>query len=270
MYTITINHRDNPVTYNILTSEEAQDEKIDFKYWREANSGDYAVSDDNIVSKLIKRKSYKNGSTYFRFPWGYCICKDVNKSFKLLAENRESKYTFSGKPWLKVHKKQLLGDMAMVYAQAKGSNRVKMEQAINLVHGEDINDSNKRKYKRWMKSEVFTDMVREEQQKLLQKHDMTEDFTMELLKKAITIAEDKKDVSNMLKAVDNLQEMHGMKDKSTIKTTESIEASETHKMLESLEEEERRLNITQTKEVHGISASQISKELEEAKEAEAS
>jgi hypothetical protein len=264
MYTITINHRKSPVTYDILTSEEALNDNIQFKYWREAYAGDYAVSDDDIVAKLIKRTSYKNGSTYFRFPWGYCICKDVNKSFKLLAENRESKYTFSGKPWLKVHKKQLLGDMAMVYAMTHDKNKT-----IETVHGKDVKDSNKRKYKRWMKSEVFTDMVREEHQKLLQKHSMDEDFTMELLKNAIDIAKDKKDVSNMLKAVDNLQEMHGMKDKATVKTTEHIEASETHKMLESLEEEERRLSITQTKEVNGIRESQISKELEEAKEAEA-
>ena len=270
MYTITINHRDEPVTYDILSKLEADEDKVSYKYWRKASSGEWTISDDDIVSKLIKRTNYDNGSSYFRFPWGYCICKDVNKSFKLLARNRESKYTFTGKPWLKVHKKQLLGDMAMVYAQTKGSNRVKMEQAINSVHGEDANDSNKRKYRRWMKSEVFTDMVREEQQKLLQKHDMTEDFTMELLKNAIDIAKDKKDVSNMLKAVDNLQEMHGMKDKSTITTTEQIEAVETHKMLESLEEEERRLSLTQTTKVDGISESKISKELEKAKEEEIS
>lgn len=254
MYTITINHRDKPVTYDILTSAEAIEDNITFKYWREADSGEYALSDDDVVSKLIKRKSYKNGSTYFRFPWGYCICKDVNKSFKLLAENRESKYTFTGKPWLKVHKKQLLGDMAMVYAITRNKDKT-----IESVHGKDVSDSNLRKYRRWMKSEVFTDMVREETEKLLKKHDMDEDFTMELMKKAIEIAKEKKDVSNLMRVVENLQDLHGMNEKVVTKTTESLEAVETRKMLESLEEEERRLLVTQTvEETNGVSKGKVS------------
>ena len=255
MYTITIKHRDNPVTYDILTSSEAIQDDITFKYWREADSGEYAVSDDDIVAKLIKRKSYKNGSTYFRFPWGYCICKDVNKSFKLIAGNRETKHTFTGKPWLKVHKKQLLGDMAMVYAITRNK-----EKTIESVHGTDVSDGNKRKYRRWMRSEVFTDMVREETEKLLKKHDLDEDFTMELMKKAIDIAKEKKDVSNILRVVENLQDLHGMNEKVVTKTTESLEAVETRKMLESLEKEEKRLMVTQTVEetTNGVSKGTIS------------
>tara|TARA_E500000305_G_scaffold109802_1_gene115777 strand:+ start:687 stop:1484 length:798 start_codon:yes stop_codon:yes gene_type:complete len=255
MYTITINHRDKPVTYDILTSSEAIQDNIAFKYWREADSGDYAISDDDVVAKLIKRTSYKNGSTYFRFPWGYCICKDVNKSFKLFAENRQTKHTFTGKPWLKVHKKQLLGDMSMVYAMTRDK-----EKTIEMVHGKDVSDSNKRKYRRWMKSEVFTDMVREETEKLLKKHDLDEDYTMELMKKAIDIAKEKKDVSNLLRVVENLQDLHGMNEKVVTKTTESLEAVQTRKMLESLEEEEKRLLVTQTVEEtsNGVSKGTIS------------
>ena len=211
MYTITINHRDKPVTYDILTSSEAIKDNIAFKYWRDAESGDYAVSDDDIVAKLIKRKSYKNGSTYFRFPWGYCICKDVNKSFKLFAENRQTKHTFTGKPWLKVHKKQLLGDMSMVYAMTRNKDKT-----IEMVHGKDVS--------------------------------------------AIDIAKETKDVSNLLRVVENLQDLHGMKEKVVTKTTDTLEAVETRKMLESLEKEEKRLLVTQTVEetTNGVSKGTIS------------
>ncbi len=49
MYTIEIHHKGDPspTTYTIFKEEEAQERKIEYKYWRDADEGEYGVSDDN-------------------------------------------------------------------------------------------------------------------------------------------------------------------------------------------------------------------------------
>ena len=91
-------------------------------------------------------------------------------------------------------------------------------------------------------------MVREELQELLTKHGMTEDYTLDLLDETITTAKDKKDVTNLMRAVENLQDMHGMKDKSKLKTTTQIEGTVTRKLLDKIQEEEKKLIATETVE----------------------
>ena len=51
----------------------------------------------------------------------------------------------------------------------------------------------------------------------------------------------KGDVTNLMRAVDNLQDMHGMKDKHLIKTTERLEATSTKKLVDDIFEEEKLL-----------------------------
>ena len=101
-------------------------------------------------------------------------------------------------------------------------------------------------WKRRMKKEKFKDMVREELQTLLKEHGMTEAYTLELLEETIKKAKDKGDVTNLMRAVDNLQDMHGMKDKNQIKTMEQIEATSNVKLIDELREEENKLIATKT------------------------
>ena len=77
-------------------------------------------------------------------------------------------------------------------------------------------------------------------------HGLTEKYTLELLEKTIAMASDKKDITNLLRAVDNLQDMHGMKDKHLVKVTDKIEASSSTKLLDELIEEEQRIIATRT------------------------
>ena len=118
--------------------------------------------------------------------------------------------------------------------------------AIDWAFG-SVSDDERRRYRRTMKSESFKKMVNEEMQKLLEDHELTKDYTMDLLKESIEVAKEKKDVSNMLKAVDNLQDLHGMKDKGQIVTTNTLEASMTRKMLDEIDAEEKRLKLREVK-----------------------
>ena len=97
-----------------------------------------------------------------------------------------------------------------------------------------------------MRTETFKDMVRDELQKLLTDHGLIEHYTLDLLEEAIGMARDKKDITNLIRVTENLQDMHGMKDKHLVKTTDKIEATSTTKLIDELREEENKLMAQRT------------------------
>ena len=248
MYSINIKHRDKGLTkYDIYTSKEM--DKLGKKYvsWKDAKIGEWALSDDGFCAKVINRKEYPNNngqtSNYIRLPWGYFLWNAKYPTIKFNVKGRMTPYTISGKPQLEVKRKsEKMKNLAMAYAQTMNK-----DLAIDLAMG-SLTDSQHGMWKRRMKSEVFRDMVREELQELLTKHGMTEDYTLDLLDETIATAKDKKDVTNLMRAVENLQDMHGMKDKSKLKTTTQIEGTVTRKLLDKIQEEEKKLIATETVE----------------------
>jgi len=243
MYTIEIHHKGDkePTTYTIFKKEEAKDKAIDYKYWREANEGEYGLSDDNYVAKVISRAKYKSSSVYIRFPFGYTFFNPNYTTVKLNASGRKANNTLSGKTqWEVLSNGQTMKNLAMVYAQT-----MDYDKAIDHVFKNP--SLNKRKtWKHRMKKEKFKNMVRDELQKLLQDHGLTEGYTLDLLEETIKKARDKGDVTNLMRAVDNLQDMHGMKDKHLVKTVEQIEATSNTKLIDELRQTEDKLVATRT------------------------
>ena len=246
MYTITIKHKDiGAKTYEIYTKEEADKEGLEYNHWRDAREGQWALSDDGFVSKVITRKSYKSNSeidnVYLRFAWGYTFYNPRYRGRELKVKGRKSNTTMSGKRPIEVKAKQKkMQNLAMVYAQTMNT-----EETIAKVCGEVTSNENRR-VKRYMRTEVFKGMVREELSKLLSDHGMTENYTLDLLERTIGMARDKKDVTNLMRAIENLQDMHGMKDKHLVKTTDTIEATSTTKLIDELREEEQKLMAQRT------------------------
>lgn len=147
----------------------------------------------------------------------------------------------SGKSYIEVQSGQdKMKNLATMFA-IKPDYDLAIEWAMGAV-----TDSERRKWKRTMKSEVFKNMVQDELQKLLVDRGLTEGYTLQLLEETIGMAKDKKDVSNLLRAVENLQDMHGMKDKYLVKTTQQIEATSSTKLIDELREEEQHLIATKT------------------------
>ncbi len=243
MYTIDIHHKGDkkPTSYKIYNKTEADDKEIKYKEWRKANEGDYAISDDEYVAKVISKSVYKPTSIYIRLPYGYTFYNPRYSSVKLNASGRKANNTISGKThWEVLSAGQKMKNLAMVYAQT-----MDYDKTINHVLNNPT-DSTKVMWKRRMKKEKFKDMVREELQKLLQEHGLTEAYTLELLEETIKKAKDKGDVTNLMRAVDNLQDMHGMKEKHLVKTVESLEATSNVKLIDELREQEDKLIATKT------------------------
>jgi hypothetical protein len=247
MYTINITHRgdDNTTTYKVYRESEAKKENIDYVYWKEAEKGDYAVSDDGYVAMVISKREYPSNhdipNTYLRFPWGYTFFNAKYPSKKLNVKGRKTNVTFTGKSYIEVQSGQdKMKNLATMFA-LKPDYDLAIEWALGAV-----TDNERRKWKRTMKSEIFKNMVKDELQGLLTEHGLTENYTLELLEETIKLAKDKKDITNLMRAVDNLQDMHGMKEKHLVKTTDRLEASSSTKLLDEIVEEEQRLVATRT------------------------
>ena len=245
MYHIDIKHKDRGlVSYKVYRKEEADKEEIEYKHWKKAEEGDYAVSDDDYVSKVIKRAEYEANtgrtSVYMRFPWGYTFYNPKYSSKKLIVAGRKTNVTFTGKSYIEVQSGQdKMKNLAQMFA-LKPDYDLAIEWALGAV-----TDSQRRKWKRTMKSEVFRKMVRQELQNLLHEHGLTEKYTLDLLEHAIGIAKDKKDVPSMMRGVENLQDMHGMKEKYMEKTVDKIE-SKSVAMIDDIVKEESHIAATRT------------------------
>ena len=119
------------------------------------------------------------------------------------------------------------------------------DMAINFTFG-TVSEDQRRRWKRTIKTDRFQTMIREELQTILNDHGLTEEYTLDLLKDTIKKAKDKGDVTNLMRAVDNLQDMHGMKDKHLVKTVDRLEASETTSLIDDIRDEEKKLVATRT------------------------
>ena len=243
MYTIDIHHKgdEKPTTYAILKKDEADNKNLPYKYWREADEGEYGLSDDDYVAKVISKSVYNSRSIYIRYPFGYTFFNPKYNSTKFKASGRLANNTLSGKTqWEVLSNGRKMKNLAMVYAQT-----MDYDKAIEHVLG-NPSDNQKVMWKRRMKKEKFKDMVRDELQKLLKDHGMTEAYTLDLLEETIQKAKSKGDITNLMRAVDNLQDMHGMKDKHQVKTVEQIEATSSTELIDELRKTEDKLIATKT------------------------
>ena len=246
MYTINIDHKDKGLTtYSVYRKDEADEKGIEYVYWKMVQPGGYGLSDDNYVAKCIKRKAYPSNhnkdNVYLRFPWGYTFFNPKYASKKLNVSGRKTNTTMSGKPMLEVKSKQdMMKKLAKAYSVTWDYNL-----ALDMVLG-SYTPTEFKKWKRMMKTEVFEKMIKEELADLLTDHGLDKTYTLDLFAKVISMAEDKKDVTNLMRAVENLQGMHGMKEKQLVKTTEKLEAISNTKLIDELREEEDKLIATKT------------------------
>ena len=246
MYTINIDHKDKGLTtYSVYRKDEADEKGIEYVYWKMVQPGGYGLSDDNYVAKCIKRKAYPSNhnkdNVYLRFPWGYTFFNPKYASKKLNVSGRKTNTTMSGKPMLEVKSKQdMMKNLAKAYSVTWDYNL-----ALDMVLG-SYTPTEFKKWKRMMKTEVFEKMIKEELADLLTDHGLDKTYTLDLFAKVISMAEDKKDVTNLMRAVENLQGMHGMKEKQLVKTTEKLEAISNTKLIEELREDEDKLIATKT------------------------
>ena len=249
MFVITINHKDiGPTEYNIYTTDEALSKKIKFSHWQKANIGKYAQTDDGYVAKVISKKEYTDEmgrmSFYYRMPFGYIMWNPKYPNKKFNCGGRVANNTFTGKKWLDV-KANSEDYQALAMWAAMTEDR---DVAIDQVFG-SVSASKRRKLRRHMRTEVFKSMKRDEAQKLLDTNMMDADYFIDLMKKGVDIALKKEDVNGIRGFVNDGMEIHGMKDKETVTVTEKLEATQTRKLIDNINAQEDKLEISRKAEL---------------------
>lgn len=224
--TIKIRGKESRV-YPIYTKAEADELGIDYKPWREAEAGDYIISDDGIVGELLYKKPIVDQSDGHHRPT-YSLRASFGHHFWRKGEtkrgwNGKCRYTPPEKYidptfWSKPPQVDRLKRLAFFFART-GNKVLSLQLALG-----DRDMIGQQYYRRQMKTERFDKMLQEALAKLLNDAGFSEKETLDMLKDSFETAKAKRDANAMIRAVENLLDMHGMKDKQVTKTTETLTA----------------------------------------------
>ena len=94
--------------------------------------------------------------------------------------------------------------------------------------------------KRLFKEKVVKDMVSEKLKEIMSQKGIDKGFVLDTILKAIDIAEEKQDVSNMLRAAENFVEMLEMKPNKKV-TTDTLQIDMTNQIMDQIETEEKKM-----------------------------
>jgi hypothetical protein len=172
-------------------------------------------------------------------PFGYIMWNPKYPNKHFACGGRDSNTTFTGKSGIEVKNGSDRYKALAMWAAITEDRDV----AIDKVFG-PVSSSKHRKLRRHMRTESFISMKRGEAQKLLADNLMDADYFVDLMKEGIGIAKEKKDVNGIRGFVNDGFEIHGMKDKETVVTTDKIEAVATRKLIDNINQEEEKLALT--------------------------
>tara|TARA_R100001530_G_scaffold91045_2_gene63272 strand:- start:955 stop:1521 length:567 start_codon:yes stop_codon:yes gene_type:complete len=172
-------------------------------------------------------------------PFGYIMWNPKYPNKHFACGGRDSNTTFTGKSGIEVKNGSDRYKALAMWAAITEDRNV----AIDKVFG-PVSNSKHRKLRRHMRTESFISMKRGEAQKLLADNLMDADYFVDLMKEGIGIAKEKKDVNGIRGFVNDGFEIHGMKDKETVVTTDKIEAVATRKLIDNINQEEEKLALT--------------------------
>jgi len=248
MQMVRIQHRDERgrVNYPLYTKSEADKEKIEYKYWKECEPGDWALSDDDHVCQLLDIKTYrsrdKTARHHYRFPFGYVsFMNSQRKSIKCIAGGRD--YTIIKDGCLVYKDKKRGNDKKNFVAAFAATGDADLATAILYPNPSERKITNGRKF---IKTEQFRKMLREEIQDVLKDNGITEGSVIDLLKEAVELARAKGDISSFIRVAENFQKMLGIDSPDKVKTTNILEATKTRRLVDRVSEEEEKLKLTQT------------------------
>ena len=239
-------------TFRIYTKEEAdQDNSIQYLYWKEAQEGGYAITDDNMVMRCLSRKEYtdKNGTvkTFIKLSGGVGWDTAASKiNFKLNSAYKCYTKVNPAKGWEDVEIKSTRGRNTInTYANMMLNGNVDFKTLGNVYRPKDkIPEATVR---RFLKNKKVKMEVEKKVKEILSEKSINKEFAVDNLMRALDMAEHKGDVGNFLKANDQIMDLLEMKPNKAI-TTDTVELLDTTKILDKITQEEARKLTMQRKE----------------------
>lgn len=170
MEEVELKYGKNKGMHRIYTVSEADELGMKYVPWREAETGDWALSDDGFVMEVFWHWVPKNGKRMIKVVRGTFL----NSGYKMLNEVRESRSTYSGKHSKRVY----ITDAVKVWAArvAAGANP---ETAYSEVFGSTSKKYVLKKVKLLLKDERVMELIKTELKPIMEKLGITQEFVLQ-------------------------------------------------------------------------------------------
>lgn len=228
MDTIVRRWNRNIQTHYVYTKEEADNKGLVYKPWREAQPKDWALTDDGYVVECLRACMYPgNGKTVTEEKVFSVTRLWVHPKTRLDYLPLKATGNFTGKikrSWQETEARRTrTRNTIAVYAQQILSGKVDYEQ-LGRVYRPD-QQIPAATVRRLLKQTRIQAMVREELKKLLAAKGLDESYVLDVMKRAVDIAEDLQDPTNMLRGAKELAELLGMKEQRQVQAMFTVDAT---------------------------------------------
>ena len=243
--------------YPVYTEEQAKQKGYDYVYWRQAQIGDWGLTDDGYVAECYDRKDYtdKNGKvkTLIKLTCGvgwdsgfskinflenhkYVVYSKTNP--KRTWDEQESGTTRS-KNTINTYANMLLNNGQVDYSVLGQIYRPDQEIPEATV-------------RRFLKQKVAKRMVEKKIKELLSDKSINKEFAVDNIIRVLQMAESKGDVNNFLKANDYLMDLLEMKPNKQL-ITDTIQVDMTKQIADTIAKEEKKVTLKRSSETNEIS-----------------
>jgi hypothetical protein len=238
-------------TYFVYNKEEAIEEGISYKYWKDADVGEYGITDDEYVAICIGRKEYIDSQKRCRafiklscgVGWGTRLSKllyEPNRDFGLYSQVKPDYWVRK-----EIKSTRFKNAVTAYIGQLLSTNAIDWTAIGNIYRPDQkVPEATVRRlFKQQEVREVIDDKLK---QTLLDKG-VNQELVLDLHLEAIEIARKKTDPSNMLRATENLMDLLEMKPGKRV-VTESMDMTLTSSIADQIESEEKRVKLEQKTE----------------------
>tara|TARA_R110002020_G_scaffold26836_8_gene86802 strand:- start:1055 stop:1822 length:768 start_codon:yes stop_codon:yes gene_type:complete len=234
----------------VYTENEAKEQGLEYKYWKDCSDGEYGLSDDGYVSECIYRRSYKKSKhDYINFAFGVSW---VNKYSRIKYEENKAYRTFGMvKPstWQdREAKTPRTKNAVQAYVTQLMSSEPVDWDAIGKIYRSDQKVP-AATVRRLFKEEKIRAMVDKKIEEILLDKGITKDLVCDINLQALKIAKDRKDPSMMHRIGETFAKWVGMDPGKKI-ITERLEMDMTSQIEETIgkETEKRKVAIERKSE----------------------
>ena len=236
------------VTYPVFSQEEANERDLEFVGWKEAEKGDYGLSDDGFVAECLDVKQYKDAFQKV-FPFARVWVSERAK-LEYVPHRDSGEYSQMGiRTWDERESGTTRAKNAVnLYVQQMMQTGKIDWNSLGEVYrpGQQIPGAT---VKRLFKSEKIMSMIDKKIQDYLDDRDLNQGDVLDIIASAIDIAKNNGDPSNMLRGAEQyIRIMDMLPGKQQI--TDSVQIDVTKKILDEIEtEESRKLKLERKQEV---------------------
>jgi histone H3/H4 len=243
--------------YPVYSKDEAINNKIEFVYWKQAEAGDWALTDDNYVSECFDRKSYTDRSGHVKTFIKLTCGVGWDSSFASINFLENHKYGV----YSKTNPKRKWDEQESGTTRAKNTVSAYANMLLNngqvdyTVLGQMYRPDQQipeATVRRFLKQKVAKKMVEKKIKELLTDKSINKEFALDNIVRALQMAESKGDVNNFLKANDYLMDLLEMKPNKQM-ITDTIQVDMTKQIADTIAKEEKKLTLQRKSETNEIS-----------------